>query len=109
MHLFIQWVCKIYGLCLFILSTGMEKIDIENIEEDKKPRLGSFKKKALNASNKFRQSLKKTGRRNSRVMSVVFEDEHDAEEAKSVDAFRQALILEELLPTQHDDYHMMLR
>lgn len=88
----------------------MEKIDVENTEEDKKPRLGSFKKKALNASNKFRQSLKKTGRRSSsRVMSVVFEDEHDAEEAKSVDAFRQALILDELLPAQHDDYHMMLR
>lgn len=87
----------------------MEKIDVENTE-DKKPRLGSFKKKALNASNKFRQSLKKTGRRSSsRVMSVVFEDEHDAEEAKSVDAFRQALILDELLPAQHDDYHMMLR
>lgn len=87
----------------------MEKIDVENTE-DKKPRLGSFKKKALNASNKFRQSLKKTGRRSSsRVMSVVFEDEHDAEEAKLVDAFRQALILDELLPAQHDDYHMMLR
>uniref|UniRef100_M1AFJ6 Sec14 cytosolic factor n=1 Tax=Solanum tuberosum TaxID=4113 RepID=M1AFJ6_SOLTU len=92
------------------LRPSMEKIDIENTEEDKKPRLGSFKKKALNASNKFRQSLKKTGRRNSsRVMSVVFEDEHDAEESKSVDAFRQALILDELLPAQHDDYHMMLR
>ncbi|WMV55103.1 hypothetical protein MTR67_048488 [Solanum verrucosum] len=92
------------------LRPSMEKIDIENTEEDKKPRLGSFKKKALNASNKFRQSLKKTGRRNSsRVMSVVFEDEHDAEESKSVDAFRQALILDELLLEQHDDYHMMLR
>ncbi|XP_059290489.1 phosphatidylinositol/phosphatidylcholine transfer protein SFH3-like isoform X3 [Lycium ferocissimum] len=92
-----------------VRPTGMEKIDNENTEEDRKPRLGSFKKKALNASNKFRQSLKKTGRRNSRVMSVVFEDEHDAEESKVVDAFRQALILEELLPAQHDDYHMMLR
>ncbi|CAN4118057.1 unnamed protein product [Withania somnifera] len=87
----------------------MEKIDIETTEEDRKPRLGSFKKKALNASNKFRQSLKITGRRSSRVMSVVFEDEHDVEESKAVDAFRQTLILEELLPAQHDDYHMMLR
>lgn len=87
----------------------MEKIDIENTEEDRKARLGSFKKKALNASNKFRQSLRKTGRKNSRVMSVVFEDEHDVEESKEVEAFRQVLILEELLPVQHDDYHMMLR
>ncbi|KAK4708662.1 hypothetical protein R3W88_029587 [Solanum pinnatisectum] len=91
------------------LRPSMEKIDIENNEEDKKPRLGSFKKKALNASNIFRQSLKKTGRRNSSRVMSVFEDEHNAEESKSVDVFRQALILDELLPAQHDDYHMMLR
>ncbi|EYU42604.1 hypothetical protein MIMGU_mgv1a005833mg [Erythranthe guttata] len=42
-------------------------------------------------------------------MSVVFDDEHDADEIQAVDALRQALILEELLPTKHDDYHMLLR
>ncbi|KAL3723792.1 hypothetical protein ACJRO7_035893 [Eucalyptus globulus] len=76
---------------------------------DEKNKISSFKKKAINASNKFRHSLTKKGRRSSKVMSIDIEDEHDAEELKAVDAFRQALILEELLPSKHDDYHMMLR
>ncbi|XP_061345593.1 phosphatidylinositol/phosphatidylcholine transfer protein SFH3-like [Gastrolobium bilobum] len=70
---------------------------------------GSFKKKAINASNMFRNSLTKKGRRSSKVMSVEIEDVHDAEELKAVDEFRQALISDDLLPANHDDYHMMLR
>ncbi|KAL0334709.1 UNVERIFIED_CONTAM: Phosphatidylinositol/phosphatidylcholine transfer protein SFH3 [Sesamum radiatum] len=88
---------------------SMEKIDVENLEDERKTRLGSLKKVAISASNKFRNSLSKKSRRNSKVMSIVLEDEHDAEELQSVDAFRQALILEELLPAKHDDYHMLLR
>ncbi|KAI3448020.1 hypothetical protein Pfo_004685 [Paulownia fortunei] len=88
---------------------SLEKIDVEISEDERRTRLGSLKKVAINASTKFRHSLTKRGRRNSRVMSVVFDDEHDAEELQAVDALRQALILEELLPAKHDDYHMLLR
>lgn len=107
-------LCLFVVFCLSVLSshdliTGLERSDMENSEDEKKTRLGSLKKKAIHASTMFRNSLTKKGRRNSRVMSAAFEDEHDAEELKAVDAFRQALVLEELLPAKYDDYHMMLR
>ncbi|KAL6221684.1 hypothetical protein ACLB2K_005080 [Fragaria x ananassa] len=67
---------------------------------------GSLKKKATHA---LRNSFTRKGRRSSKVMSVEIADVHDVEEGQAVDKLRQALILDELLPSKHDDYHMMLR
>ncbi|GAV84581.1 CRAL_TRIO domain-containing protein/CRAL_TRIO_N domain-containing protein [Cephalotus follicularis] len=85
------------------------KSDFENSEDDKKIRIGNLKKKAIQASSKLKPSFKKKNRRKIVTRVISIEDVRDVEELRLVDAFRQALIVDDLLPARHDDYHMMLR
>ncbi|KAL0904730.1 hypothetical protein M5K25_026873 [Dendrobium thyrsiflorum] len=86
-------------------------LDAEVLEDERRrTRMGSLKKKALSASNKFTHSLKKKGKKaNYRTSSASIEDIRDAQEESTVHAFRLELIARGLLPDRHDDYHTMLR
>uniref|UniRef100_M1C0S7 Transporter n=1 Tax=Solanum tuberosum TaxID=4113 RepID=M1C0S7_SOLTU len=80
-------------------------------DERRRSRIGTFKKKALHASNKFTHSLKKRGKRkvDYRFPSVSIEDVRDAKEENAVCELRQRLLERNLLPSRHDDYHTLLR
>ncbi|OEL24141.1 Phosphatidylinositol/phosphatidylcholine transfer protein SFH8, partial [Dichanthelium oligosanthes] len=82
--------------------------DADNSEGDKKTKIGSFKKKAINAGNKFRHSLRRRSKKKNEPRDSI-KDFRDVKELQDVETFRQCLIDEDLLPQQHDDYHMMLR
>ncbi|KAG0502628.1 hypothetical protein HPP92_002700 [Vanilla planifolia] len=88
------------------------KIGLENSEGGRKTKVGPLNRRTFDASTVFKHTLKKRKCRrknNSRVISFPIVDIWDAQELQAVDAFRQSLIVDELLPSKHDDYHMMLR
>ncbi|KAL0407050.1 UNVERIFIED_CONTAM: Phosphatidylinositol/phosphatidylcholine transfer protein SFH13 [Sesamum latifolium] len=93
-------------------ETRERKSDYENSEDERRrSKIGSLKKKAINASNKFTHSLKRRGKRkvDFRVPSFSIEDIHDPREESAVFDLRQKLLERDLLPVRHDDYHTLLR
>ncbi|CAM8977308.1 unnamed protein product [Rhodiola kirilowii] len=99
--------------CFEGCSTNDEKrqwrSDLEVSDEERKLRNGPLRRKAINASTKLKRSLRKKQKKKNRVRAISIEDVHDIEELEAVDAFRQALVAEELVPEKLDDYHVMLR
>lgn len=87
-------------------------LDMETSEDERRRSRGrSLKKKTMNASMKFTNTLRKRGKRvaNCRYASISIEDVRDAEEEEAVNTFREALLANNLLPDRFDDYHTMLR
>ncbi|KAL2892727.1 Phosphatidylinositol/phosphatidylcholine transfer protein SFH8 [Bienertia sinuspersici] len=87
------------------------KLDVE-ISEDEKKKMGGLKKRAISASSKIRRSFsKKKGKRKveGRSVAVSIEDVRDVKEVRVVQAFRQALASDDLLPARHDNYYTLLR
>ncbi|KAJ4866768.1 Phosphatidylinositol/phosphatidylcholine transfer protein SFH13 [Raphanus sativus] len=88
--------------------------DFEISEEDERRRfskIGTLKKKAINASTKFTHSLKKRGKKkiDYRFPPLSIEDVRDEKEESVVLEFRRNLLDRDLLPPRHDDYHTLLR
>ncbi|KAL0921121.1 hypothetical protein M5K25_008158 [Dendrobium thyrsiflorum] len=88
-----------------------KKSDLDISEDDKRTRMGSLRKRAISASTRFRHSLRRKSSKKNSDNSVhgSIEDVRDIVELQAVDAFRQSLIMDELLPAKLDDYHIMLR
>lgn len=85
------------------------KSDEDNSEGDKKAKMGSFKKRAISAGDKFRHSIRTKRKKKSDNQVISIEDIRDVQELETVERFRRCLLDEGLLPERHDDYHMMLR
>ncbi|XP_002975121.2 phosphatidylinositol/phosphatidylcholine transfer protein SFH3 [Selaginella moellendorffii] len=65
--------------------------------------------KAIIASSKLKQALKRRSKIFDRRQSIPIQDIRDVEEQVIVQTFRTTLVSENLLPESHDDYHELRR
>ncbi|MCO5555953.1 hypothetical protein L7F22_009497 [Adiantum nelumboides] len=72
-----------------------------------KTAMRALKAIAVNNSKKLRNTLKRRRRKHCNFFAI--KDIRDEQEQLAVDAFRQVLVAEQLLPARHDDYHTLLR
>ncbi|CAL0310966.1 unnamed protein product [Lupinus luteus] len=100
------------GQCSKYDEIRERRSDVENSEDERRRfKIGTLKKKAMNASSKLTHSLKKRGKKkiDCRVPAVSIEDVRDASEEIAVYELREKLIERGSLPPRHDDYHTLLR
>ena len=105
-------------LFLYFRLSGMEplgkdrKSDVEHDTTDDetkiKRKMGAFK--AMMKSRKLKHSLTRRSKKSHSCQGLfAIKDVRDEQEQRAVDAFRQVVIAENLLPKRHDDYHVLLR
>ncbi|KAM7496217.1 hypothetical protein LguiA_020631 [Lonicera macranthoides] len=94
-----------------LVSIRAKRSDLETSEVEKRTRIRSLKKKAMDTSNRITHTIRKRNKlvANCRFASISINDFLDEKEEEAVNAFRWVLIEKDLLVARHDDYHTMLR
>lgn len=81
----------------------------ENSVEERR-RDGTFNKKEIDASSEFKNSFsKESKKRGDNQVPLLVKAVRNSEELNAVEAFRQVLTKNDLLPAKFDDYYTMLR
>nr|GMD93758.1 phosphatidylinositol/phosphatidylcholine transfer protein SFH6-like isoform X1 [Ipomoea batatas] len=80
--------------------------EFEISDEERKNRIGMLKMKAYKMRNSFKN---KSRSRSDFGTSVFLEDGQDTQVVEAVNAFREVLTMEGLLPARHNDHHELLR
>lgn len=93
-------------------TVSSSNIDEETRSSGNKAKLGGIRH--LLSNSKFRNSLSLKRRRSvslnrEKTLPVPIEDIRDANDQKAVDELRNELLARNLLPSRHDDYHVLLR